>query len=273
MKFRMRFWSNNHIDLIDTNGGNDFQIFDASDDSLLKQGEGFVPRNIPLPTPAVTIPEERAPPPLPGVAASAVQNVITKHTGQPACAGVLGADIAVLGKGSWKVGECVPDSWQHGYDFEMSPNNSFSAGEMCAVMRPDRSVRFAKVDKDNGNNTYDLCTGATTAGLMHKTGVPPQFIAKMPHQRGHFGGVFPTALVNQVGLLFDLIDTDGSGSLDFHFDGSLQGELASDLGKRFLIECQVDPEDMDATYRAMKELDRNGDGIVERHEVLFRVCC
>jgi hypothetical protein len=267
MKFRMRFWSNNPIELVDTNAGKDFQIFDASDDALTKQGAG-----VPLPTPAVAIPEERAPPPLPGVAASAVQNVITKHTGPPHSAGVLGADIAVLGKGSWKVGECVPETWQHGFDFEMSPNNAFSVGEMCAVMRPDRSVRFAKVTKDNGNNTYDLCTGATSAGLMHKTGVPSQFIAKFPYQRGHYGGLFPKALANQVGILFDLLDTDGNGSLDFHFDGALKGELASDLGKRFLIECQVDPEDMDATYRAMKQLDRNRDGIVDRNEVLFRVC-
>jgi hypothetical protein len=109
MKFRMRFWSNNPIELVDTNAGKDFQIFDASEDALTKQGAG-----VPLPTPAVAIPEERAPPPLPGVAASAVQNVITKHTGPPKSAGVLGADIAVLGKGSWKVGECVPETWQHG---------------------------------------------------------------------------------------------------------------------------------------------------------------
>jgi len=146
----------------------------------------------------------------------------------------------------------------------MGPSNAFSAGEMCAVMRPDRSVRFAKISRDNGNSTYDLCTGVTDAGLMHKTGVPAQFICKFPHS-----GPFPSALAHQVGVLFDLLDVDGSGSLDFHFDGQLRGEMASDLGKRFLNECQVDPDDMQQTYEAMKQLDANGDGVVDRSEVML----
>jgi hypothetical protein len=271
MKFRMRLWSNNPVELVDTKNGQDFQIFDASEDGINNVGGGG---QIPLAPANIIVPEERAPPPLPGVAASATQNVIVKHVGQKTTdLGALGADIGGIGKGSWKVGETVPEKWQHGMDFEMSPNNTFAPGEMCAVMRPDRSVRFAKVTKDNGNQTYDLCTGATGAGLMHKTGVPSQFICKFPHQSGTFGGQFPTALAHQVGTLFDLLDTDGSGSLDFHFDGQLKGEMASDLGKRFLNECHVDPEDMDATYKAMKQLDRNGDGVVDRPEVLVICVC
>ena len=258
MKFRMRFWSNTPIELIDTKGGAEWQIFDASEDSITTQGN-------PLPTPSVVIPEERAPPPLPGVAANASQNVIPKYSREHAqFGGSISGDLEAVGKASWKVGVVIPEKWSHGRDFVMGPSNAFSAGEMCAVMRPDRSVRFAKISRDNGNSTYDLCTGVTDAGLMHKTGVPAQFICKFPHS-----GPFPSALAHQVGVLFDLLDVDGSGSLDFHFDGQLRGEMASDLGKRFLNECQVDPDDMQQTYEAMKQLDANGDGVVDRSEVML----
>jgi hypothetical protein len=37
MKFHMRFWANNKIKLVDTMGGRDFKIFDASGDGLNKQ--------------------------------------------------------------------------------------------------------------------------------------------------------------------------------------------------------------------------------------------
>jgi len=261
MKFRMRFWSSNPIDLIDTKGGSEWQIFDASLDSLSAQ-------DAPMPTPSVVVPEERAPPPLPGVAANATQNVIVKHTREQArFSGSLSSDLEAVGKANWKVGDVIPEKWAHGQDFTMGPSSTFNPGEMCAVMRPDRSVRFAKISRDNGNSTYDLCTGCTTAGLMHKTGVPAQFICKLPHN-----GPFPAALAHQVGVLFDLIDADGSGTLDFHFDGQLRGELASDLGKRFLSECQVDPDDMQVTYEAMKQLDRNGDGVVDREEFVDWMC-
>ena len=259
MKFRMRFWSNNPIELVDTKGGAEWQIFDAADDALNQ--------NSPLPMSQEIIPKERAPPPAPGMPASTTQNVIVRQTRDHAAtstsaAGVLGDDIAKVGKATWKVGELVPEKWKLGLDFTMAAKNTFVSGEMCAVMRPDRSVRFAKIT-GTMQTTYDLCTGNSKAGLMHKTGVPAQFICKFPHD-----GSFPSALVDEVGTLFDLLDADGSGHLDFHFDGGLKGEMASDLGKRFLRECQVDPEDMDATYEAMKALDANGDGVVDREEFI-----
>jgi len=260
MKFRMRFWSNNPIELVDTKGGSEWQLFDARDDALGQQ-------SAPIPMARALVEEERAPPPLPGVAPNAPQNVIPKFSREHAqTAGMLSGEMMQVAKASWKVGDLVPEKWQHGQDFVMAPGNRFVPGEICTVMRPDRSVRFAKISRDNGNNTYDLCTGiAASGGLMLKAGVPAEFICKLPHDRTSHG-TYPTALIQQVGTLFDLLDVDGSGSLDFHFDGKFQGEMASDLGRRFLLECNVDVEDMDATYKAMKQLDRNGDGVVDRGE-------
>jgi hypothetical protein len=263
----MRFWSNSSIELIDTKGGLEWQIFDASDDAINRQTQTAA-----IPMVQAAIPEERAPPPLPGVSPNAAQNVMVKYSREHAAnTGMLAADIAKIGKSNWKVGDLIPEKWQHGMDFVMGPSNRFSPGEMCAVMRPDRSVRFAKISRDNGNNTYDICTGASDAGLMHKTGVPPQFVCKFPHENTPTGS-FPKALIHQVGVLFDLLDVDGSGSLDFHFDGQFRGEMASDLGKRFLLECNVDVEDMPATYKAMKQLDRNGDGVIDRDEFVDWMC-
>ena len=263
MKFRMRFWSNNPIELIDTKGGSEWQVFDASDDALNNQ-------HAPLPMSQEIIRQEHAPPPVPGVPATS-QNVIVKETRDhaatsPAAAGVLAGDVTKVGKATWKVGNLVPETWKMKQDYTMGAGNVFAAGEMCAVMRPDRSVRFAKITGATGA-TYDLCTGNSKAGLMHKTGVPAQFICKLP-----MDGPFPCALVDEVGTLFDLLDVDGSGHLDFHFDGGLKGEMASDLGKRFLRECHVDPEDIDATYEAMKTLDANGDGVVDREEFIDWMC-
>jgi len=265
MKFRMRFWSNNAIELIDTKGGSEWQVFDASDDALNNQ-------NVPLQMTQARVPDEIAPPPLPGVLPNAVQSMEVKYSREHVQnEGVLQAELAQVGKGSWKVGDTVPEKWQYGKDFNMSPSNRFGLGEMCAVMRPDRSVRFAKISRDNGDNSYDICTGSSDRGLMHKTGVPAQFIAKFPHVQTAVGS-FPSALTHQVGILFDLLDVDGSGSLDFHFDGQFRGEMASDLGKRFLLECNVDVEDMPATYKAMKQLDRNGDGVIDREEFVDWMC-
>ena len=114
MKFRMRFWSNNPIELIDTKGGADFKIFDASGDSISTQ-------DAPLKAPREVVPEERAPPPLPGLSASSVQNVIVPEKGGTSCAGILGADLSVLGKGSWKVGECFPERWKVSESLPISP--------------------------------------------------------------------------------------------------------------------------------------------------------
>ena len=43
-------------------------------------------------------------------------------------------------------------------------------------------------------------------------------------------------------------------------------ELSSDLGKRLLFEMGVDHTNMVETYEAMKDLDANGDGKVDRAE-------
>lgn len=43
-------------------------------------------------------------------------------------------------------------------------------------------------------------------------------------------------------------------------------ELSTDLGKRLLQEMGVDHNSMAETYKAMRELDANGDGKVDRAE-------
>jgi len=51
---------------------------------------------------------------------------------------------------------------------------------------------------------------------------------------------YPVALVQQIETIFDLIDADGNGHLDFNFkDGEFSGEMGSDLGKRILVDLGV----------------------------------
>ena len=37
MKFRMRFWASSQIELVDTNRGKDWTVYDASDDAIGNQ--------------------------------------------------------------------------------------------------------------------------------------------------------------------------------------------------------------------------------------------
>jgi hypothetical protein len=76
---------------------------------------------------------------------------------------------------------------------------------------------------------------------------------------------YPAALVEQVGVLFDLLDADCSGYLELSWNSS---GLKSDVGRRLLKEMGVDPDNFQETYQAMKALDANGDDRVDRQEFI-----
>ena len=44
--------------------------------------------------------------------------------------------------------------------------------------------------------------------------------------------------------------------------------MAGHVGKKILMECGVDVEDMNALARELAELDKDGNGLVDRNEVL-----
>jgi hypothetical protein len=163
-----------------------------------------------------------------------------------------------LKKARWKVGETIPSSWEHGVDFTMSADNTFQREEMICIMRSDHTIRFGKITEVFRNGTYDVKVANAEMGAVHKSGVPAMYIGKLAQKGG-----YPRALIEQVQLLFDILDADGSGYLEVTWNSS---ELASDLGKRLLLEMGIDPSDMYETYKAMKELDANGDGRVDRAE-------
>lgn len=72
MHFHMRFWAENPITLVDTMGGRDLEIFDASQDGLNKQP---VPLTVGI---GQLVPEEQVPP---QSASSSQQNdIIQKHS-------------------------------------------------------------------------------------------------------------------------------------------------------------------------------------------------
>ena len=166
---------------------------------------------------------------------------------------------------SWKVGDFAPSKWKKGMHWTMSDTSRFAVGEMCCIMRPDGTLRFAKVERDVGDGTYDLITSMTEYGLARKHFVPARFICKLPHD-----GDRPKALLRQIGEIFDIIDSDGSGCLDFEFhaDTGFGGEMAGHEGKRILMDCGVDVEDIDKLAHELSVLDKDGNGLVDREEVL-----
>jgi hypothetical protein len=255
MPFRMRFWSKEKIDLVDTQGGRDWQIFDGSLQQIDHAG-------VPLKGTDNGGAVIEAATDYEGVSESDIQNFPRLKKGRPAdIASIIPGITDGLKKASWKVGEEIPSSWQHGSDFVMAPHNSFVPGEMTAIMRSDRSIRFSKISKIETKGIYEVAVShASSGGYMYKTGVPGQYLAKLSMVQG-----YPAALVEQVGVLFDLLDADCSGYLELSWNSS---ELKSDVGRRLLKEMGVDPDNFQDTYQAMKALDANGDGRVDRQEFI-----
>ena len=108
MKFRMRFWSNNPIDLIDTKGGSEWQLYDAGADSVLTQNE---PKSMPVevvPVERVEVPSQQQ--------STGRLNVMTRVDPLKPQPLNLQEDMTLLAKASWKVGAPIPDVWQHGQD-------------------------------------------------------------------------------------------------------------------------------------------------------------
>jgi len=114
-----------------------------------------------------------------------------------------------------------------------------------------------------GNGCYDIMTAVTEWGFMYKFGVPSRFICKLPYD-GHA----PAALIWQVGEVFDLLDTKGNGThdMEWNHESGVTGEMMTDVGKRLLTDMDIDTEDIPKLIVHMKQLDRNGDGVIDREE-------
>ena len=106
-------------------------------------------------------------------------------------------------------------------------------------------------------------TAVTEWGFMYKFGVPSQFICKLPYD-GHA----PSALIFQVGEVFDLLDTNMNGNLDMEWNDEtgVRGEMMTDVGKRLMKDMDIDTEDIPKLIMLMKQLDRNADGVIDREE-------
>ena len=254
MKHRLRIFCEFPVELHDTNGGKDFTIYEAHDNAITSGAQ-----DVPMDMSALKIPAEK----LTGDELDvALVKRDPRHLQEAGMVGDVKEDALMS---SWKVGDFAPSKWKKGMHWTMSDTSRFAVGEMCCVMRSDGSLRFAKVERDVGDGTYDLITQMTEYGLARKHFVPAKFICKLPHDGPH-----PVALLNQIAEIFDIIDADGSGCLDFEFhaDKGLGGEMAGHEGKRILMDCGVDVEDLEKLAHELSVLDKDGNGLVDREEVL-----
>jgi len=263
MKLRMRFWSSEHIELIDTNRGKDWTVYDARDDA----------NNAPMEMPVMKAPVEVATE-MEGGGMIVQANALGLK--QP---GILEDTFHKAAMSSWKVGDYCPKLWSmEKGDYSYGETNQFNQAEICGIMRLDNTVRFAYVEKDNRNGTYDLITGFTkhddsnhsNDGLtpMYKYSVPSKFICKFPYEN-YNQGRYPKHLIRQIETSFDLVDSDNNGHLDFHFceqSGKMEGELGSELATRILSDLDIDVEDKAETIKRMAEMDTNGDGTISKEE-------
>jgi hypothetical protein len=255
LKINMMFFCEHETELIDTRGGEDWTFFEASKRAAKA---GVQMRS--LEYSAVKVPKER-------VTGTEVEtSTVKRDPFYLKDAGILTDVAETAGMSSWKVGDFAPRLWQRGTHWTISESNVFATGEMCCVKRGDGSLRFAKVERDVGDGTYDIITSMTPYGLARKHFVPAKFLCKLPHE-----GRFPIALLNQINEVFDIMDSNRSGTLEFSFSSTLgfKGEMASYEGKKLLLDCGVDHTNLEELAAEMKVLDRNGDGLVDRDEVLL----
>jgi hypothetical protein len=255
LKINLMFFCEHETELIDTRGGKDWTFFEACKRAA---NAGMQMRS--LDHSAVTVHKERV---------TGTEVEITTVKRDPFYlkdAGILSDVEERAGMSSWKVGDFAPRLWQQGRHWTMSEKNLFAPREMCCVKRGDGSLRFAKVERDVGDGTYDIITSMTQYGLARKHFVPAKFLCKLPHE-----GQFPIALLNQINEVFDIMDSDRSGTLEFSFSRThgFKGEMASYEGKKLLLDCGVDHTNLAELAAEMQVLDKNGDGSVDRNEVLL----
>ena len=254
-KIYMRFFCEHEIELIDTRAGKDWTFFEAS----VRAAKAGM-QTAPLEHSAVTVSKER-------VTGTEMETFSVKRDPFYLKDSGLLRDIEdTAGMSSWKVGDFAPKQWQRGTHWTMSQSNRFAIGEMCCIRRGDAFLRFAKVERDVGDGTYDIITSMTDYGLARKHFVPAKFLCKLPHE-----GKFPIALLNQINEVFDIMDTDRSGHLEFKFCAAkgFVGEMAGYEGKKLLMDCRGEITDLNKLAAEMKVLDKNGDGMIDRDEVLL----
>jgi len=265
IKFFMRIIASAKIELIDTDGGEFVEINDASQDQIdkaavpmslakqmgLKSATSVDSKQQKIGFEDVEPDEEMM----------SDHNRVKKHEfadeGQEAFSGLLSGLGESIKKTVWKVGERIPSNWEMGKDFAFKPDNTFEHNEIVVMHRSDKSMRFGKIVDVNGG-TYTIDVTYTATGPLQKVGVPPAYIGKLPGKHG-----IPQAMIDQIGSIFDTLDIDGSGALEVAWDSQ---ELSGDLAKRLLMEMQIPQNSMADLYKAMRTLDANGDGKIDKDE-------
>ena len=171
MNFVMRVWSDYEVQLMDTAGGQEAQIYEAGEDAIDKA---------PVPTSfgvGQLVPVEEAQvAPMPEQSGDVIQ---ISTGGKAGDVGMLAGITDGLKKARWKVGETIPSSWEHGVDFTMSADNTFQREEMICIMRSDHTIRFGKITEVFRNGTYDVKVANAEMGAVHKSGVPAMYIGKL----------------------------------------------------------------------------------------------
>jgi len=261
IKFIMRFFASAPIQLFDCDEespeGPTCAIFDASDDQI---DQAKVPLSLAKDMGlSISSYEEVAPDETP-IDRNRVKKYDRDDAGVHEFTGLLSGVGEGIKQCKWKVGERIPHKWVQDVDFAFKPDNTFVEHEIVVMYRSDKSMRFGKIVRVHGDGNCTIDVTYTNTGPLQKQGVPPAYIGKLPGQHG-----IPQAMIDQIGAVFDSLDLDGSGALEVAWDSP---ELSGDMAKRLLLEMQVPQNSMEELHLAMKSLDANGDGKIDRQEFI-----